>query len=157
MKNQDQLSASVPVVRSGDAVSSAVAASAVARLTIRQEYFGRFDYRAGTFDPPEMEESRYGSLTVDDQPIDWVWFADTDAGIAKTYDVFRDGKLRTVASVKPEELNLSVREIDCSGTVLSETLRGQVRIFGPAGSVTAAHTASRISATGTEPTPQPKV
>ncbi len=113
---------------------------------MRKQYFGKFDYSQSPvlYDPPELVETdKVGIVTLDGNIVKWVWYADTKAGILKTYDVLRDGQPHPVNNgyitterplgqlvYKPEDF--PGREVDCPPDgVLSETLRGKVEIWGP--------------------------
>lgn len=112
-----------------------------------KQYFGKFDYSQHPvlYDPLEIAYSiGFGNkVTLDGRTIEQVWYADTESGILKTYDVFRDGKPRTTSHgfryphTKPlgdvySPDDFPGREVDCPPDgVLSETLRGKVEIWGP--------------------------
>ena len=112
---------------------------------MRKEYFGCINFRAPEclrFDPSHLQESMHGSVTIDEHEVPWVWFADTNEGVVKTYAVMPDGKPHSTRdrvfdpSAVPKRVYLSEdfpgREVECPlDGVLSETLRGKVRIFGP--------------------------
>lgn len=100
-----------------------------------KQYFGRFNYQINLFDPPEIKESEHGVCLLDGKEIKQVWYADTEAGIVKTYDVLGDGVPHAVRRgyvAAHEVSDFPGREIDAPlDGVLSETLHGKVEIFGP--------------------------
>ena len=100
-----------------------------------KQYFGRFDYQTMEFSPPEIRETEHvGKCLVDGKEIKWAWFADTAAGILKTYDVSGSGPLvvqkQDGSAWTPSDF--PGREVYCPiDGVISETLRGHVEILGP--------------------------
>ena len=87
------------------------------------------------FQPFEISESYQGIVTVNDKPIDHAWYGDTTEGVVKTFNVV--GKISATAWKGPNgecwtPEDFPGREVDCPPDgILSETLRGKVRIFGP--------------------------
>lgn len=81
---------------------------------------------------------RWGNkVFVDGIEIKLVFYVDTEAGIVKTYDVFRNGLIRSTAGRELLSELLKVytpsdfpgREVECpKNGVMSETLRGKVEI-----------------------------
>ena len=105
----------------------------------RKEYFGRIIYGSPIeCDPPELIETMGGLVTVDGKEIYSVWYADTISGVVKTYDIFHNGAIATTTvkdghgeSFYTAE-DFPGRDVFCPPDgVLSETLRGKVRLFGP--------------------------
>ncbi len=91
--------------------------------------YGRFDFGSHQSDPPELlSEITGGTCLVDGVEILCVHFADTEAGIVRTFDVFRDGKAHWTGESELAR-EFSGREVDCSGQVFSETLRGKIELF----------------------------
>lgn len=102
-------------------------------------YEGSFNFRRGDgrpiYDPPELQAlTDKFPVTVDGVEVKQCWYADAAAGIAKTYDVLRDGTPHTVRRDFPEfwsKEDFPGRDVDCPlDGVLSETLRGKVEIWG---------------------------
>ena len=71
---------------------------------------------------------------VDGKEIALVWYADTEAGIVKTYDVLRDGKVYMTSDIKAlAALDIRVKRFHGKielpeGGIMSETLRGKVEL-----------------------------
>jgi len=102
-----------------------------------RELFGRFNFRTMDFYPFTHADVIGGKCLVDGEEIKNVWFADTEMGIVRTYDVLHDGSLATATAKGPGCLwhpsDFPGREVECPWDgALSETLRGRVQIFGPA-------------------------
>jgi len=157
-------------------LAAAPLAGALPALPVEPEerwYAGSFDYKAGVFRPVLLILTKGGRCTLNGRTIKRVWFADTHAGIVKTYDVFGDGQARLTRLIIPIAQDKPVivtdgtvqetpspyrekhaghitvsrgyltrrqyhpsdfpgREVECPlDGVLSETLRGEVRIYGP--------------------------
>lgn len=73
-----------------------------------------------------------GTCLLDGREIKQVWFADTEAGIVRTYDVLGDGKVHRGGR---EFLTRDFPGRDVGSPVdgvLSETLRGKVELFAAA-------------------------
>lgn len=80
----------------------------------------------------ETSEMMGGRCFVDGVEIKLVWYADTDAGIAKTYDVFHDGKVHAVADMPPHDFSLEGLNVDAPPNgAFSQTLRGRVELLKP--------------------------
>ena len=99
---------------------------------MRKEYFGRFNFRLPElerFQPPEVGESCGGMVTVGGKEVKQAWYGDTSEGIVRSYAVLPDGKARATRDLTPDDF--PGREVECPiNGVLSEVLRGNVRIFG---------------------------
>ena len=108
---------------------------------MRTEYFGHLDWKKREFDPPELLITAGGMVLVDGVEVKLVWYADTAEGVAKTYDVLGDGKPHaTQEAFDPGVVQAALRDAEERGQeswdqplggVLSKTLHGKVRIFGP--------------------------
>lgn len=99
---------------------------------MRQEYFGVLDLTVDPciFEPSHLQESMYGMVTVDEKKIDQVCYANTRSGVVKTYAVLPNGKTTSARGFNPYDF--PGRDVTCTlYGVLTETLRGKVRIFGP--------------------------
>ncbi len=125
----------------------------------------RFDFQAKTSHPSDLLSHVIGGKCfVDGRQIAQVWFADTETGVVKTYDVFGDGKARATcggysAIDKPfgdvlyTPADFPGREVECplDGAV-SEMLRGKVELIesadGPARRP--AHTAPQAHGSGSQ-------
>lgn len=95
---------------------------------------GRFDFRLGQSDPSDLiDQIVGGKVLVDGVEIQQVWFADTEAGMAKSYDVFKGGGARAKRrgdGTSYQATDFPDREVDCpEDGVVSETLRGKVELF----------------------------
>lgn len=83
----------------------------------------------------ETKAMQNGRVTVDGEEIHQVFYADTEAGIVKTFDVFRNFKPTAVRrSADMDDIwvagDFPGREVDAPPDgVLSETLRGRVELF----------------------------
>jgi hypothetical protein len=86
------------------------------------------DADGGVADGGVTRAAMGGSCFVDGREIKQVWYADTEAGIVKTYDVLGDGKAHPGREFAPADF--PGREVDAPlDGVLSETLRGKVELF----------------------------
>ncbi len=69
-----------------------------------------------------------GTCLIDGKEIRLVCFADTAAGIVKTYDVMGDGESHFARGYTPADF--PGREVECvQDDVLTETQRGKVELF----------------------------
>ncbi len=72
-------------------------------------------------------ELRNGKVTLDGTEIKLVWYANSETGVVKTYDVSGDGQIYL-----SRNSIVSSREVEDVDGVWSMTLRGKVRMFAPA-------------------------
>ena len=103
-------------------------------------FYGRFNFHTMDFFPFTELDVMGGTCFVDYREIKNVWFADTEMGIVRTYDVLHDGSVATATASRPCEIDnrceylpsdFPGREVECPRYgALSETLRGRVQIFG---------------------------
>jgi len=98
------------------------------------------DYSRNPDGENERRWFKRGRVLVDGVEIKSAWYVDTEAGVVKTYDIFRDGKFATATDRAPINApfecwvpeNFPGREVECPPHgVLSETLRGKVELVFP--------------------------
>ena len=82
-------------------------------------------------------EARGGTCLLNGREVTLVWFADTEAGIVKTFEVLGDGKVhatrRGIGIACYRAIDFPGREVECElDEALSETLHGKVELFAAA-------------------------
>ena len=69
----------------------------------------------------------HGRVLLDGEPVDQVWYADSERGEVRTFDVFGDGKAHATHSIN-EPVKGIPDGCEDSGGVLSRTMYGEVKI-----------------------------
>jgi len=117
-------------------LSAAIAATGIAksktegpRFTNRKRFYGVVDYRSDHFDPPTIRESHGGIVFLDGVEIKYVAYANTETGIVRTYDVFRNNSITTTRRLYTGPMTTRPEVVDVTTTNSKSFWRRKLAIF----------------------------
>ena len=121
-------------------LSAVIAATGIAksktespRFTNRKRFYGVVDYRSDHFDPPAIRESHGGTVFLDGIEIKYVAYANTETGVVRTYDIFKNNSITTTRRCYTEPLTTRPTVVDVSVVQTEGFWKRKLAIFAKNG------------------------